>query len=167
MVGAGSGDPELLTVKGMRYLQQADVILTDRLVSPEILQAYATPSAKVIYVGKQCRKGASTPQATINELMVLYARDGKLVVRLKGGDVSIFSNILDELETLVQHNIPYEIVPGITAALGAAAYAGMPLTARNHSTAVRFLTAYKSEVVSESYWRELAQTVDTLVFFMS
>ena len=167
LVGAGSGDPELLTVKGMRYLQQADVILTDRLVSPEILQAYATPSAKVIYVGKQCRKGASTPQATINELMVLYARDGKLVVRLKGGDVSIFSNILDELETLVQHNIPYEIVPGITAALGAAAYAGMPLTARNHSTAVRFLTAYKSEVVSESYWRELAQTDDTLVFYMS
>lgn len=104
-VGAGSGDPELITVKGMRYLQQADVILADRLVSPEILQSYVSPSANVIYVGKQCRRGASTPQATINELMVLYARDNKLVVRLKGGDVSIFSNILDELETLVQHNI--------------------------------------------------------------
>lgn len=167
LVGAGSGDPELLTVKGMRYLQQAEVILTDRLVSPAIIQSFASPAAKVIYVGKQCRKGASTPQATINELMVLYAQDNKRVVRLKGGDVSIFSNILDELETLVQHDIPYEIVPGITAALGAAAYAGMPLTARNYSTAVRFLTAYKSDVVSEEYWKELAQTDDTLVFYMS
>src|SRR5688572_30146738 len=119
LVGAGSGDPELITVKGMRFLQAADVILTDRLVSAEVITSYASPSAKVIYVGKQCRRGSSTPQATINELMVLYAQDGKNVVRLKGGDVSIFSNILDELETLVQHNIPYEIVPGITAALGA------------------------------------------------
>jgi siroheme synthase len=88
-------------------------------------------------------------------------------VRLKGGDVSIFSNILDELETLVQHGIPYEIVPGVTAALGAAAYAGMPLTARGYSTAVRFLTAYTSDVVTEAYWRELAATDDTLVFYMS
>lgn len=167
LVGAGSGDPELLTVKGMRYLQQADVILTDRLVSPAILELFASPQAQVIYVGKQCRKGASTPQATINELMVLYAQDNKRVVRLKGGDVSIFSNILDELETLVHHQIPYEIVPGITAALGAAAYAGMPLTARNHATAVRLLTAYKSDVVSEEYWQDLAQTDDTLVFYMS
>lgn len=167
LVGAGSGDSELITVKGMRYLQKADVILTDRLVSPKIIEDYASPVANVIYVGKQCRRGASTPQATINELMVLYAQDGKLVVRLKGGDVSIFSNILDELETLVQHNIPYEIVPGVTAALGAAAYAGMPLTARNYATAVRFLTAYKSDIVSENYWKELAQTDDTLVFYMS
>jgi uroporphyrin-III C-methyltransferase/precorrin-2 dehydrogenase/sirohydrochlorin ferrochelatase/uroporphyrin-III C-methyltransferase len=167
LIGAGSGDPELLTVKGMRFLQQADVILTDRLVSPAILEMFASPQAQVIYVGKQCRKGASTPQATINELMVLYAQDNKRVVRLKGGDVSIFSNILDELETLVQYQIPYEIVPGITAALGAAAYAGMPLTARNHATAVRLLTAYKSDVVSEDYWRELSQTDDTLVFYMS
>lgn len=167
LIGAGSGDPELITVKGARFLQQADVILTDRLVSPEIISSFASPSANVIYVGKQCRRGASTPQATINELMVLYAQDTKLVVRLKGGDVSIFSNILDELETLVQHNIPYEIVPGITAALGAAAYAGMPLTARNYSTAVRFLTAYRSDVVSAEYWKELAQTDDTLVFYMS
>ncbi len=167
LIGAGSGDPELITVKGARFLQQADVILTDRLVSPDIIQSFASPSAKVIYVGKQCRRGSSTPQATINELMVLYARDNKLVVRLKGGDVSVFSNILDELETLVQHAIPYEIVPGITAALGAAAYAGMPLTARNYSTAVRFLTAYKSGVVAEPYWQELAQTDDTLVFYMS
>jgi uroporphyrin-III C-methyltransferase/precorrin-2 dehydrogenase/sirohydrochlorin ferrochelatase/uroporphyrin-III C-methyltransferase len=167
LVGAGSGDPELLTIKGMRILQQADVVLTDRLVSPEIIKLYVSPAAEIIYVGKQCRKGISTPQATINELMVIYAKEGKLVVRLKGGDVSIFSNVLDELETLVENNIPYEIVPGVTAALGAAAYAGIPLTARNYSTAVRFLTAYKSDVVSPNYWKELAQTEDTLVFYMS
>ncbi len=167
LVGAGAGDPELLTVKGMRLLQQADIVLTDRLVSPEILKQYVSPGAEVVYVGKQCRKGASTPQATINELMVICAKEGKLVVRLKGGDVSIFSNILDELETLVENHIPYEIVPGITAALGAAAYAGIPLTARHHSTAVRFLTAYKPGVVSANYWKELAQTEDTLVFYMS
>jgi len=167
LIGAGPGDPELLTIKAYRILQTADVVLADRLVSPEILRAYVSPSAEIVYVGKQCRRGASTPQATINEMMVSYAGEGKLVVRLKGGDVSIFSNVLDELETLVQHQIPYEIVPGITAALGAAAYSGIPLTARNHSTAVRFLTAYKSDVVTEAYWKELAQTEDTLVFYMS
>ena len=167
LVGAGPGDPELLTIKAMQFLQKADVVLTDRLVSAEIIKLYVGPNAEVIYVGKQCRKGNATPQATINELLVIYAQEGKLVVRLKGGDVSIFSNILDELETLVQHNIPYEIVPGVTAALGAAAYAGIPLTARNHATAVRFVTAYKSDVVSDSYWKELAQTNDTIVFYMS
>ncbi len=86
--------------------------------------------AELVYVGKQCRRGASTPQETINELLVEYAEQGKLVVRLKGGDVSIFSNILDELEVLAAHHIPYEIIPGVTAALGAAACAGIPLTAR-------------------------------------
>jgi len=166
-VGAGCGDPELLTIKGMRLLQQADVVLTDRLVSPQIIKQYVSSNAEIVYVGKQCRKGVSTPQVTINELMVIYATEGKLVVRLKGGDVSVFSNILDELETLVQNNIPYEIVPGVTAALGAAAYAGIPLTARNYSTAIRFLTAYKSDVVPANYWKELAQTEDTLVFYMS
>jgi uroporphyrin-III C-methyltransferase/precorrin-2 dehydrogenase/sirohydrochlorin ferrochelatase/uroporphyrin-III C-methyltransferase len=118
-------------------------------------------------VGKQCSRGSSTPQYTINELMVQYALEGKLVVRLKGGDASMFSNILDELQTLVQHNIPYEIVPGVTAALGAAAYAGIPLTARGYTTSVRFLTSYKLDVVTETYWKELAQTNDTLVFYMS
>ena len=138
LMGAGPGDPELLTVKAFRILQTADVILSDRLVSPEILSDYVSPKAEIVYVGKQCRRGASTPQETINELMVIYASEGKLVVRLKGGDVSIFSNVLDELETLVQHQIPYEIVPGVTAALGAGAYSGIPLTARDHATAVRF-----------------------------
>lgn len=167
IIGAGPGDPELLTLKAFRTLQTADVVLTDRLVSPEILRSYVSPGAEIIYVGKQCRRGASTPQQTINELMVFYASEGKQVVRLKGGDVSIFSNVLDELESLVQNKIAYEIIPGVTAALGAAAYSGIPLTARNQATAVRFLTAYKSDVVTDDYWKELANTDDTLVFYMS
>lgn len=167
LAAAGPGDPELITAKAIRYLQQADVVLTDRLVSDDILKNYVNPDAEVIYVGKQCRKGFSTPQQTINELIVEYAEQQKLVVRLKGGDVSIFSNVLDELETLVAKNIPYEIVPGVTAALGAAAYAGIPLTARGYTTAVRFLTYYKSDVVTDEYWKELANTDDTLVFYMS
>src|SRR5689334_25354034 len=125
LAGAGPGDPELLTIKALRYLQRADVVLTDRLVSPVIINEYVNPKAEVLSVGKQCRRGKSTPQATINELMVEYALQGKLVVRLKGGDVSIFSNVLDELEALVTNKIPYEIIPGITAGLGAAAYCGI------------------------------------------
>lgn len=167
IAGAGPGDPELITLKTLRYLQEAEVVLADRLVSEEVLNCYVNPRADIVYVGKQCRRGASTPQATINELMVLYANEGKLVVRLKGGDVSIFSNVLDELETLTAHHIPYEIIPGVTAALGAAAYAGIPLTARGYSTAVRFVTYYKSDVVTDEYWYELANTTDTLVFYMS
>ena len=165
--GAGPGDPDLITMKAARYLQQADVVLTDRLVSKDILNRYVSAEADIIYVGKQCRRGVSTPQQTINKLIVEYALQGKLVVRLKGGDVSIFSNIMDELETVVTNNIPYEIIPGVTAALGAAAYAGIPLTARGYATAVRFLTYYKSDIVSDEYWKELANTNDTLVFYMS
>jgi uroporphyrin-III C-methyltransferase len=131
------------------------------------LETHVGVHAEVVYVGKQCRKKMSTPQQTINELLVEYALQNKVVVRLKGGDVSIFSNILDELQTLAENNIPFEIVPGVTAALGAAAYSGIPLTARDHATAVRFLTYYKSDIVAESKWQELAQTDDTLVFYMS
>lgn len=167
LAGAGPGDPELITVKAAHYLQKADVVLTDRLVSEQILANYVSPNAEVIRVGKQCRRGISTPQQTINELMVEYALMGKLVVRLKGGDVSIFSNILDELETLVANDISYEVIPGVTAALGAAAFAGIPLTARGYATSVRFLTYYKSEIFSDKYWKELANTNDTLVFYMS
>ena len=115
IAGAGPGDPDLITIKAARYLQDADVILTDRLVSQTILESYPSSKCQIIYVGKQCRKGISTPQQTINELIVQYALEGKLVVRLKGGDVSLFSNILDELEVLVANNIPYEIVPGVSA----------------------------------------------------
>ena len=167
IAGAGCGDPELITVKAARYLQMASVVLTDRLVSKEILSRYVSSTTEIIYVGKQCRRGFSTPQQTINELMVQFAKEGKLVVRLKGGDVSVFSNILDELEAVVANNIPYEIIPGVSAAMGAAAYTGIPLTARGYSTAVRLLTLYKSEVVSDAYWQELAHTEDTLVFYMS
>ena len=167
LAGAGSGDPELITLKAVRYLKKADVVLVDRLVSNEIIEEFVNPGAEIIHVGKQCRRGISTPQETINNLMVQAAVLGKLVVRLKGGDVSIFSNILDELETLVANNIPYEIIPGVTAALGAAAFAGIPLTARDYATSVRFLTYYKSEVITDDYWKELADTNDTLVFYMS
>jgi len=167
LAGAGCGDPELITVKAARYLQQADIVLTDRLVSKELLTTYVSSAAEIIYVGKQCRRGFSTPQKSINELIVQFALEGKLVVRLKGGDSSIFSNILDELEVIVAHQIPYEIIPGVSAAMGAAACAGIPLTARGYSTAVRLLTLYKSDVVTDDYWKELANTEDTLVFYMS
>lgn len=166
LAGAGPGDPELLTLKTLRWLQKADVVVVDRLVSPEIVSEYTRPDAVVIPVGKQCGKEGSTPQSEINDLLVAHALEGRLVVRLKGGDVSIFSNVLDELETLTQHGIPYEIVPGVTAALGAAAYAGIPLTARGYSTAVRFLTGCRPGG-DASWWRDLAQTDDTLVFYMS
>lgn len=167
LASAGPGDPELVTVKTARWLAQADIVLTDRLVSQEILSTYVNKHAEIIYVGKQCRRGISTPQQTINELLVEYASKYNTVVRLKGGDTSIFSNVLDELETLVQQKIPYEIVPGVTAALGAAAYSGIPLTARGLSVGVRLLTYYKSDIVHADTWKELAQTDDTLVFYMS
>lgn len=167
IAGAGCGDPELITLKAARYLQQADVVLTDRLVSKEILHQHVNKKATVIYVGKQCRRGFSTPQKSINELMVQFALEGKLVVRLKGGDATVFSNILDELEVLVAHNIPYKIIPGVSAAMGAAAYTGIPLTARGYSTAIRLLTFYKSDIITDTYWKELANTEDTLVFYMS
>src|SRR5882724_299730 len=102
LAGAGCGDPELVTVKAARYLQQAEIVLADRLVSDAILQQYVSADAEIIYVGKQCRRGVSTPQATINELLVEYALAGKFVVRLKGGDVSVFSNVLDELQVLTE-----------------------------------------------------------------
>ena len=164
---AGPGDPDLITIKAADALRNADVVLTDRLVSEVILHRYLSASAHLVYVGKECSKKASTPQSTINKLMVQYAGEGKTVVRLKGGDVSIFSNILDELIELMANNICYEIIPGVTAALGAAAYAGIPLTARGHATGVRFLTYYHSDVVTDDYWKEIAGTNDTLVFYMS
>jgi uroporphyrin-III C-methyltransferase len=167
LAAAGPGDPELVTLKTVRFLQQADVVLTDRLVSEVLLQQYVRADATILYVGKQCSRGSSTPQPTINDLMVHHAKAGKLVVRLKGGDTSLFSNILDELQTLVQHGIAYEIIPGVTAALGAAAYAGIPLTARGYTTAVRFLTSYRSDIMPPAYWHDLARTDDTLVFYMS
>jgi uroporphyrin-III C-methyltransferase len=167
LAGAGPGDPELLTIKALRWLQKADVVIVDRLVSRELLQEFTREDVLIVPVGKKCNDQASTPQSVINDLLVQYAQQGKLVVRLKGGDVSVFSNVLDELQTLVAHEIDYELVPGITAALGAAAYGGIPLTARGYSTAVRLLTYYNHDLLNESYLQDLAHTDDTLVFYMS
>ncbi|MDE5492970.1 uroporphyrinogen-III C-methyltransferase [Elizabethkingia meningoseptica] len=167
LIGAGPGDPDLITVKAIRAITEADVVLCDRLVSTEILNHYVSEETQIVYVGKECSKKASTPQSSINDLMVEYALQNKTVARLKGGDVSVFSNILDELQVLKENQIMYEIIPGVTAALGAAAYAGMPLTARGYATSVRFLTYYKSEILTEDYWKEITETNDTLVFYMS
>src|SRR5882672_10635488 len=158
LAGAGPGDPDLITLKALRYLRLADVVITDRLVSEELLYQHVKPGAKVIYVGKQAGQNASTPQDVINALLVEHASVNQLIVRLKGGDITFFSNVLDELKTLVEHGIPYELVPGVTAASGAAAYAGIPLTARGYSSAVRFLTYYRSVVCNEQSWKDLATT---------
>jgi uroporphyrin-III C-methyltransferase/precorrin-2 dehydrogenase/sirohydrochlorin ferrochelatase/uroporphyrin-III C-methyltransferase len=166
LIGAGPGDPELITLKAVRHLNLADVVLTDRLVNDAIIQNHA-PQAVVIPVGKQSGKSKSTPQETINELMVHHANAGRYVVRLKGGDVSVFSNIADELEALVQQQIPYEIVPGITAALGAAASLGVPLTARGLSRGIRLLTFYNNAAIAAGEWENMAATEDTLACYMS
>ena len=167
LAGAGPGDPDLISLKALKYLQTADVILTDRLVSPELIEEYARKDAEVIYVGKQCSKGIWTPQKDINELIVEFALQDKLVLRLKGGDASLFSNILDELQVVKNNNIPYEIIPGISAAFGAASYTGIPLTARGYSRGVRFLTLYDLNAVKQNQWQDWATTEDTLVFYMS
>lgn len=167
LAAAGPGDPDLITVKAANALREAEVVLIDRLVSEVILHRYVAANVEIVRVGKECRNNISTPQQVINELIVDYALKGKRVVRLKGGDVSIFSNVLDELQVLIAHKIPYEIIPGVTASLGAAAYAGIPLTARGYATSVRFLTYYKSDIVTDEHWQDLARTNDTLVFYMS
>jgi len=167
IVGAGPGDPELITLKGIKYLRMADVILADRLVSEELLQEYAHPNAEIIFVGKENGSPKSAVQQQINDLLVSHYYQNKLVVRLKGGDVAFFSNVLDELQTLYKYNIPYEIVPGITAASGASAYSGIPLTARGYADAVRFLSFHNKDEKPESYWKALAETSDTLVLYMS
>lgn len=166
-IGAGPGDPSLLTVKAANVLRKANVVITDRLVSEEILTEYVNPAAEIIPVGKQGGSSASASQAEINDLLVEYAKQYKCVVRLKGGDVSLFSNILDELLSVTQANISYEIIPGITAVSGAAAYAGIPLTARGFATGVRILTYYQNSAIADELWKELATFNDTLVFYMS
>jgi siroheme synthase len=138
-VGAGPGDPQLLTIKAANILSQAEVVITDRLVSEEIIKEYVNPNAIIIPVGKQGRSDASTLQFEINDLIVQFAAAYNVVVRLKGGDVSLYSNILDELITVKEYNISYEIVPGITALSGASAYTGVPLTARRLASGVRIL----------------------------
>lgn len=167
LVGAGPGDPDLISLKALKILKTADVILVDRLVSPLLVEKYAKKEADIIYVGKQCSKGIHTPQEFINQSLVEFALNGKTVLRLKGGDVSLFSNVLDELKVLVDNKINYELVPGVSAAFGAAAYSGIPLTARGYSKGVRLLTLCDLSKVSKSQWLEWARTEDTLVFYMS
>lgn len=168
IIGAGPGDAELLTLKAARLLSEADVVLTDRLVSQEILDTHVRVGAKIVFVGKEGRtQSGSVAQKEIDQLIVKYARQGRKVVRLKGGDVAIFSNVLDELESLKRAGIAYQIVPGITAASGASAYAGMPLTARGYSRGVRFQTYSERYPVTPDYWQQLAGTEDTLVFYMT
>jgi uroporphyrin-III C-methyltransferase len=165
LAGAGPGDADLITVKAARYLEQADYILVDRLVNREILSRYAKPSAEIVYVGKHGGR-ESISQKDINQLLAHYGSQPGLTVRLKGGDVAFFSNVLDEIETLQAHHIPFEIVPGITAASGASAIAGVPLTARGLAKGVHFITFNESEVAEYNDWIGLANTSDTLVFYM-
>ncbi|GAB3524135.1 uroporphyrinogen-III C-methyltransferase [Photobacterium alginatilyticum] len=164
LVGAGPGDPDLLTVKGHRVIQQADVVVYDRLVSTEIL-ALASPDAEMIYVGKKLDYHC-VPQDQINQILVDKAQAGKRVVRLKGGDSFIFGRGGEELEELAKHGIKYEVVPGITAAAGATAYAGIPLTHRDHAQSVQFITGHVQKDGREIEWTSLAQSNNTLVFYM-
>ena len=164
LVGAGPGDPGLLTLNALRALQSADVVLHDRLVSADILKIVRR-EAVLIEVGKGGRDHGVL-QETIHELMVEHARRGRRVVRLKGGDPFIFGRGGEELEHLVRHGIAFEVVPGMTAALACAAYAGIPLTHRDHSGSIRFVTAHCRESLETTDWRGLARGRETLAVYM-
>ncbi|MGB6489680.1 MAG: siroheme synthase CysG, partial [Steroidobacteraceae bacterium] len=165
LIGAGPGDPDLLTLRALQLLQQADVVLYDRLVPAAVLER-ARREARRIFVGKSHDNGADrTPQEDIHELMTRFARQGLKVARLKGGDPFIFGRGGEEVEVLARHGIPYLVVPGITAALGAAAAAGIPLTQRELSQSVTFVTGHSAESDSLD-WRTLAQGRQTVVFYM-
>jgi uroporphyrin-III C-methyltransferase len=167
LAGAGPGDAELITLKLQKRLGEADVIITDRLVNPEIISLHAKKDVLILFAGKQGYNDNSYSQEEVTSLIIEHALQGKKILRLKGGDVAFFSNVLDELQALIEKNIPFEIIPGITAASGASAYAGIPLTARGHSQGVHFLTYNPSSYYSPDTWKQLGNSPDTLVFYMA
>ena len=164
LVGAGPGDAGLLTLRALRALNEADVIVHDRLVGAEVLEL-ARRDAHFIDVGKQARNHQAT-QEQIHALLLQHARAGKRIVRLKGGDPFVFGRGGEELEFLRAHGIAYEVVPGITAALACAAYAGVPLTHRDHAQSVRFVTAHCRQSLDTLDWRALAAERQTLAIYM-
>lgn len=165
IVGAGPGDVDLITVRGMRCIEQADVILYDRLVNKDLL-AYAKKSAKLIFCGKLPNRHAMI-QDHINHSLVSYAQQGFIVTRLKGGDPFVFGRGAEEAEVLAQHHIPFEVVPGITSGIAAPAYAGIPVTHRDLSSSFAMVTGHMREGKDDGIqWESLAKGIDTLAIYM-